>query len=61
MDAYILNKLGRKSGKTYDFIRFVGIQEGMKVIDRDGNKIRTHLKSTKSAPFKNQMGGENEF
>ena len=28
---------------------------------RDGNKTRTHLKSTKPAPFKTQMGGENGF
>jgi len=32
-----------------------------RVIIRDGNKIRTHLKPVKSAPFKTQMGGENEF
>jgi len=28
---------------------------------RDGNKTRTYLEPTKSAPFKTQMGDENGF
>ena len=39
LDAYILNKLGRNSGRKYNFIRFTDIQGNMKAIEHMNGKI----------------------
>ena len=39
LDAYILNKFERKSGKKYGFIRFADITEGKQAIEHMNGKI----------------------
>ncbi|KAJ8437228.1 LOW QUALITY PROTEIN: hypothetical protein Cgig2_012497 [Carnegiea gigantea] len=44
LGAYILNKIGRKSGRKYVFIRFAYIQEGLKAIEHLNGRIVSDCK-----------------
>ena len=39
----------------------VVVSDIVNILIRDDNETRTYLKFAKFAPFKTQMGGENEF